>query len=71
MTVGESIKKARQKESLSRWKLSKLSNVSEQTIRSWEDDKTSPSINLLTRVADVLEVSLDELVGRKFDSERR
>ena len=65
MTVGESIKKARQNKNYSRARLAIKSNISECTIRCWEGDTSSPSVDLLIRVADVLDISLDKLVGRE------
>lgn len=65
MTVGEAIKKARKSRSYSRWKLSMLSGVSDVTIRVWESGRAKPTIDLLIKVADVLDIGLDELVGRE------
>lgn len=66
MTIGESIRKAREKENYSRRQVAIRCKISEHTLRSWEMDISSPSVDLLVRVADMLKISLDELVGRKL-----
>lgn len=64
MTVGESIKKARRDRGFTQIQLSVLSGVSTQAITAWETGRMSPSIISLIPVANVLNISLDELVGR-------
>ena len=71
MTIGESIRKAREAQGFTRKKLSAKSGVSASTIYNWETDKFIPSIFTLICVADVLGVSLDELVGRDFERSNR
>lgn len=65
MTIGESIRKARESKGFTRQKLSEKSGVSASTIYNWEHEEITPTIFPLICVADVLGVSLDELVGRK------
>lgn len=38
---------------------------SKETIRRWEDGKSSPSIDHASALADFFDVTLDELAGRK------
>lgn len=64
LTIGESIKKARIDKGLSRSKLSFEARIPVQNIYQWETDRAYPSIINLIPVADVLGVTLDELVGR-------
>lgn len=65
MTIGESIRKARKAKGWTLQKLAEKSGVCFATIWYWERDKSTPSIILLICIADALEISLDELVGRK------
>lgn len=65
MTIGEYIRKARTDRGYSRQQLSNKSGVSVATIRCWEDDLNVPSVILLSCIADALNISLDELIGRK------
>ncbi len=64
LTMGESIKKAREDRSLSRTALSNKSGVLPSTIRAWEHDITNPTIMNIWAVADALDMSIDELIGR-------
>lgn len=64
LTIGEAIKKARIDKGLSRSKLSFEARIPVQNIYQWETDRAYPSIINLIPVADVLGVTLDELVGR-------
>lgn len=40
-------------------------NISPQAVSKWENDISSPDITVLPILADILEVSIDELLGRK------
>lgn len=64
MTIGQSIKKARKSRKLKQVELAEKARVSPQTISYWECDRIRPTIDLLICVADVLDITLDELVGR-------
>lgn len=64
ITIGERIKKARIDRGFTQIQLSVLSGVSTQTITAWETGRMCPSIITLIPVANVLNISLDELVGR-------
>lgn len=65
MTIGQRINLARIERDLSIDELAKRAHVSKNTIISWIYRDVHPDIELLTAVADVLEMSLDELAGRK------
>ena len=64
MTIGEAIKKARKAKGYTLAELEAKSGVSRQSIARWEKGIVFPNIMPLISVADVLEVTLDELVGR-------
>ena len=66
MTIGQAIKNARQSRNLTQAKLSKLAGISLVTLQMWEQDKNNPTVFLLMSVADVLKISLDDLVGRNY-----
>lgn len=65
MTIGQSIQNARKSRNMTQKELAKRALISFQTISFWERDVIRPTIDLLICVADVLNISLDELVGRK------
>lgn len=65
MTIGESIRKSREKAGLSKKEFSVRSGYNLMAIWRIENGKTTPSIVTAIDFADVLGVSLDELVGRE------
>lgn len=59
----------RSKAGLSQAALAKKMYVSQQTIAKWENDKSTPNPEALTRLSEIFNVSLDVLVtGRKTES---
>lgn len=65
MTIGESIRKARKERGYSREHLARKAKISHMTITRWELDMSYPNLLSLWDIANVLDISLDELVGRK------
>lgn len=63
--VGEKIREIRQAKGLSQRELSGQVNVDRATLTHYELGDRLPSIFILWDIADYLDVSLDELVGRK------
>lgn len=41
-------------------------NVSSQAVSKWENDLSAPDISILPTLADILNVTLDELLGREI-----
>lgn len=66
MTIGEAIRKAREARGYSMQKLAERSGINIITIYNWEHERASPTAYSLICVADALEISLDELVGRNY-----
>jgi transcriptional regulator with XRE-family HTH domain len=66
-TIGEAIKKARLEKGYSRERLSLKAHVSHQNIFQWETGRSFPNIINLIPIADALNISLDELVGRRCE----
>jgi len=63
--IGENIKKARLAQNISQDTLSKRANVAFHTIAKIEAGATpNPTIDTVKKIADALDVSLDELVDR-------
>jgi len=62
--IGEKINKIRKRMKISQDKLSKLSDLSLNTIVNIERGKnTNPTVETLKKIADALNVTLDELVN--------
>ena len=67
MSVGEAIRKARKKRGYTMPRLAKKLGIQVQTIYQWEAGISEPRCWLLIALADALNVSLDELVGRSLE----
>ncbi len=63
-TFSQILKKLRVEQKLSQIELSKKLNVSTKSISHWETGYTEPSITQLIQLADIFDISLDELTGR-------
>lgn len=64
--ISENIRKYRKKKGLSQDKLAKLADVTHTTLVKLESGvNDNPTVRTLRKIADALEISLDELVGRK------
>lgn len=64
MTIGQAIRTARERKGYSRNKLALKAGINQQSISNWERGLSFPNIIMLIPVADALNISLDELVGR-------
>ena len=63
-SMGNSMERARKKRGLSRPKLSALAGVSELCIWKSEHDLSIPNLYSVIALADALNVSIDEYIGR-------
>ena len=64
-TIGKNIKKFRQEKELSQDKLSKLADLSLNTVVKIElDESPNPTIETIQKIANALEVSVDDLLKK-------
>ena len=63
-SIGKSMRLCRVARGVSVIELSERSGVSESTIYHTEQDKSYPGVLILAALADALDVSLDEYIGR-------
>ena len=62
-TIGKNIKRLRQAKGISQDRLSKLADLSLQTIVKIElDDKPNPTIDTVQKIAKAFDVSIDDLM---------
>ena len=61
----ERLKELRLKKGLTQTELGEKVGVKQNTFTNWENGKREPSFENLIKLADLLEVSLDWLFGRK------
>ena len=64
MTLGEHINSLRKQKGFSQAELGKRINTSGDIIGRYERNEVKPSIEVIVRMADTLEVSIDFLVGK-------
>lgn len=61
-TIGKNIKKKRSENGITQDQLAEKLNVTRQTISSWEMGRTQPDVDMLGKLADALEVTVEELI---------
>lgn len=70
-SVGKKIASLRKARSYTQEKLAGMIGVSPQAISKWESDTTMPDIMLLPVIADVFDVTIDELFGKCMQKSQR
>ncbi|MDO4313177.1 MAG: helix-turn-helix transcriptional regulator [Eubacteriales bacterium] len=65
--IGQNIKLHREKRNMSQTQLARLLWIDRTSLSGYEIGKRIPDIFMLWKMADVFDVSLDVLVGRKRD----
>lgn len=65
MTIGESMRRAREKAEITAVELSKRSGVDAWSIGQFELDRHLPRIDRLELLADALGISIDEYIGHE------
>lgn len=60
--VGNNIQKFRKAKNMTQDQLAEELNVTRQAVSNWETNKTQPDIETLEKLAEVLEVSIEELI---------
>ena len=55
-SVGENIKKTRNKIGITQEELAEKINVTRQAVSNWENGKTEPDIETLTKIAQIFEL---------------
>lgn len=65
MKLSEQIKKYRKENNLTQEQFASKLFVSKQAVSKWETDRSYPDINLLPQIAEMLNISIDELIGKK------
>ena len=66
-TFGQRFQRLRKNLGLKQEDIAEKVFVSPQAVSKWENDQSSPDITTLPILADILNVSLDELLGREIE----
>lgn len=64
-TLGQKIARLRNKNNLTQEQLGNKLNVTSQAVSKWENDTSAPDIMLLVDLANIFDISVDELLGNK------
>lgn len=65
MTIGNQIAYFRKQNSMTQEIFAGLLGVSNQAVSKWETNQCCPDIQLLPRIADIFEITMDQLFGRE------
>lgn len=68
MELGKQIAYYRKQKELTQDALAKQLNISNQAVSKWESNQSYPDITLLVQLADIFEISLDQLFGRTCEN---
>ncbi len=63
-SFSKNLKEYRLSSSLTQSELAKLLKTTQRKISYWESDKIEPDLDSLIAIADIFDISIDELVGR-------
>ena len=66
-TFGQRLSRIRKEKGMTQEEIASKITISPQAVSKWENDISSPDILVLSSLADILGVSVDELLGRKVD----
>lgn len=64
MSIGSKIAQLRKEKGITQEALAKLLDVTNQAVSKWESDQCCPDIQLLPKLADVFDISIDALFDR-------
>ena len=65
MKLGLTISKLRKEKGMTQEELAEKVNVSAQAVSKWENEISMPDISVLPVLAEIFDVSIDELLGRE------
>jgi transcriptional regulator with XRE-family HTH domain len=64
-TIGQNIQQFRKEASLTQEQLADKLLISPQAVSKWENDISYPDITILLQLADILHVTVDDILGKK------
>lgn len=71
MTFSEALRRFRKDNGLTQKQVAEAIGIREAVYQRYEQNKASPSVNVVMKIADVFNVPLDYLVGRDDDSKNK
>ena len=64
-SIGETIASLRKEKGMTQNELAEKMNVTDKAVSKWELDLSCPDVNTISKLADILEVSIEELLKAK------
>ncbi len=64
-SIGETIASLRKQKGMTQNELAEKMNVTDKAVSKWERDLSCPDINAISKLADILDVSVEELLKAK------
>ena len=64
MTFGKNLQKLRKEKGLSQDALANRLYVTRQSVSQWENDRTMPSVDLLLKLSEVFDTTVDAMLGK-------
>lgn len=64
-TFGQRITNLRKEKGLTQNDVAEKIGVTAQAVSKWENDQATPDIDILIKLSDIFEISLDELLGKE------
>ena len=69
MSIGENIARLRKEKGWTQVELGEKLGVSNQAVSKWESEMTFPDVMLLPRIAELFEVSIDDLYNEAYQTD--
>lgn len=70
MQFGEKLKALRSQKGMTQKELAEIINISPQAVSRWENNEVEPSLETLRRLAEIFDVSMDDLFGTEKKSKQ-
>lgn len=67
-TFGQRFQRLRKSAGLTQEEVATKLNITAQAVSKWENDISAPDISVLTELADILRVTLNELLGKETET---
>ena len=67
-TFGQRITRLRKEKGLTQNDIAERVNVTSQAVSKWENDQATPDIDILVKLSEIYDISLDELFGKEKHS---
>ena len=70
-SIGEMISSLRKEKGMTQSELAEKMNVTDKAVSKWERDLSFPDVNSIPKLAEILNVSVDELMQVKADTKEK